>query len=291
VVLVSTKNMFLYNVLALNPEIDLVSLTPNEYHQGLSAGADVVIFDNFTPKEIPLCSAVYFSPQAGGPFAIEQTKKKPSTTGWADGHPLLRHVQMDTLLIDQAKILKPQANDVVLMGHFDGALMLLRPQGDNFLLGVGFDLAQTDFPMQAAFPIFMHNVVHIFSRKPEGEINTGYRLGQPVELTVTTGREKVVLANPLEQKVAVAVRMGRAIFRPGVPGFYTYADADSLRVFAASLLDEDESNLHATESGSLQPFPKTEKTYKAEALRPWLLLGALLLAAADMVLFLNGKLS
>jgi len=291
VVLVTNKNLFLYNALALNPEIDLMAVKPGEYHHGLSAAADVAVFDRFTPPEQPTCSAIYFYPSQGGPFAVSVVKKKPAMTGWADGHPVLRHVQMDTLYIESSKILKPQDKDVVLMGHYDGALMLLRVLGEQYLLGIGFDLAQTDFPLQAAFPIFMHNVIHVFSRKPEGEIQTGYRIGQPVDLAVTTGRERVVLLNPLEQKIAAPVRLGRAVFRPAVPGFYSYADADAVRVFAASLLDEDESNLTVTETGALTPFAKSDENVKAEAIRPWLLLAALLLAAFDMVMFLNGKLS
>ncbi len=291
VVLVTNKNLFLYNALALNPEIDMVSIRPEEYRHGLSSAADVVIFDRFTPPQEPVCSAMYFHPSPGGPFAVMNTKKKPAMTGWAEGHPLLRHVVMDTLQIDEARILKPAKDDVVLMGHFDGALMLLRPRGDTFLLGVGFDLAKTDLPLQSAFPIFIHNVVHIFSRKPEGEIDTGHRIGDRVDLTVTEGRERVVLVDPLENKIPVAVRGGRALYRPEMPGFYSYADAGALRVFAASLLDDKESDLTVTQAGALPAFDNEDGRGGIERIAPWLILAALLLAALDMVLFLNGKLS
>lgn len=291
VVLVTAKNLFLYNALALNPEIDMISIKPAAYRHGLSTAADVVIFDRFTPPQEPLCSAVYFHPAKDGPFGVMSTKKKPAMTGWAEGHPLLRHVVMDTLQIDEAQILKPGKDDVVLMGHFDGALMLLRPRAETFLLGIGFDLAKTDLPLQSAFPIFIHNVVHIFSRKPEGEIDTGHRIGDRVELTVTAGRERVVLVNPLEKKIPVAVRGGRALYRPEVPGFYTYADAGALRVFAASLLDEGESDLTVTQAGALPAFDNDDRSGGIEVISPWLILAALLLAALDMVLFLNGKLS
>ncbi|MHA1568863.1 MAG: vWA domain-containing protein [Alphaproteobacteria bacterium] len=291
VLLVSKKNVFLYNALALNPEIELTSIKPAEYQHGLTAEVDVAIFDMFTPPTVPICSAVYFHPGSAGPFQIVESKKKPAMTGWADGHPLLRHVSMDTLNIESARILAPQDGDVVLMGHFENALMLLRPRGEGYLLGVGFNLAKTDLPLQTAFPIFMHNVVHLFSQRPTEEEVTSYRLGEQVELYVTPGRPQVVLQDPLDKKIGVTVRAGLGLFRPTVPGFYTYADAEALRIFAASLLDEEESNLAVTDTGNLPVYEQETQEEAPDIPRPWLVLAALLLIAFDMVLFLNGKLA
>jgi len=291
VLLVTQKNLFLHNALALDPEVDLMSIGAAEYHHALSTMADVAVFDGYVPPQLPACNAVYFNPGPGSPFAIKEKKKKPAMTSWADGHPLLSHVQMDTMTIETASIFTPADKDVVLMGHYDGALILLRPQGDQFMLGVGLDLTQSDFPLQPAFPIFMHNVVHVFSHRPEEEVPTGYHLGERVDLTLAAGRQQVVLMDPLEKKIPLPVRGGRAFFRPAAPGFYTYAEGDALRVFAASLTDENESNLTVPPGDAPPVFPGRAKEKATEIIWPWLVLTALILAAADMVLFLNGKLS
>lgn len=291
VVLVTEKNLFLHNVLALNPEINLVAVKPAEYQHALSTQADVVVFDRFSPAMIPACSAVYFYPSSQGPFAIAETKKKPAMTSWAEGHPLLRHVRMDTLMIESSRLLIPREKDVVLMGHYEQALILLRPNEDNFLLGIGFDLAKTDLPLQSAFPIFMHNVIHVFARRPSEEPVTSYRLGERVELYVTPGRPRVLLVDPLQNQIKVPVRGGLGVFRPTVPGFHAYADGEATRIFAASLLDEDESNLTVQAASELTPFPINPKDNIPTVPRPWLVLAALALVAFDMVLFLNGKLS
>jgi von Willebrand factor type A domain len=289
VLLVTSKNVFLYNALALNPEISLASATPGQYTHAMSVGADVVVFDGFVPPQPPAASAVYFAPK-GGPFVVKGEKKDPAMTAWADGHPLLRHVTMDQLTIETAEILQPQAKDVVLMGHYEDALMLLREADGRFLLGIGFDLAKTDFPLQSAFPIFMHNVVHVFSRKPEGEIKTSYQIGEQVELAVTEGRERVVVQTPLDKKEAAPVRAGQAVYRPATPGFYRYADADAVRVFAVSLTDAAESNLQTPSATAMPAFAKRAGAVTAEIWWPWLVLLAMLLAALDMVLFFHGRL-
>ncbi|MDP8223287.1 MAG: VWA domain-containing protein [Candidatus Lernaella stagnicola] len=290
VVLVSNKNVFLYNALALNPEISLNSLSPGEYTHAMSVGADVVVFDRFAPKQLPACSAVYFGP-AGGPFASAGKKEDPAMTSWADGHPVLRHVTMDKLTIEETQVFQPQAKDVVLMGHYDNALMLLRESEGRFLLGVGFDLAATDFPLQSAFPIFMHNVVHVFSRRPEGEIRTSYQIGERVELAVTAGREQVVVKTPLDKKEVAPVRAGQAVYRPATPGFYQYADAGALRVFAVSLTEPAESDLTVGEVVAMPEVKRQTKAVTAEIWWPWLVLAALLLAALDTVLFFYGRLA
>ncbi len=290
VVLVTNKNAFLYNALALNPEISLTSVKPGEYTHATSVASDVVVFDHFVPPQLPACSGVFFAPQ-GGPFVSKGVKEKPAMTSWADGHPLLRHITMDQLTVEEALVFQPQTKDVVLMGHFENALMLLREVDGRFLLGVGFDLTKTDFPLQSAFPIFMHNVVHVFSRKPEGKIRTSYQIGERVELAVTAGRERVVVQTPLDKKEAAPVRAGQAVYRPATPGFYKYADADAVRVFAVSLTDAGESDLKTAPAVALPVFDKNPDTVTAEIWWPWLVLAALLLAAADVVLFLHGRLS
>jgi hypothetical protein len=288
VLLVADSNVFLNNALALNPEIELRSIKPGEYSPALAAGVDVVFFDRVTPAPPPT-NAVYFSAK-GGPFAVKETKKAPTMTSWADGHPLLQHVTMDNLTIEEAAILQVQSQDVVLMGHYDGALMLLRPNGDRFLLGVGFDLAKTDLPLQAAFPILMHNIANVFAGRGEGEIRTSYRLGEKVELGVTSGRPQLTLQDPLENKLTLPVRGGLAVYRPLVPGFHAYADGEALRVFAASLTDSDESNLSVTPGEAVPSFPTTASAVHAEVYWPYFVLAAMLLAVFDMVMFFYGRL-
>lgn len=293
VLLVHRDNKFLYNVLALNPEVELVSLTPGEYQQGLTAEADVAVFDQFSPPQPPLCSAVYFGAK-GAPFASSGVVENPAPTGWADGHPLLRHVAMDSMLIEKANILLPRDNDVVLMGHFEGALILLRVEEERFLLGIGFALEHTDFPLQMAFPIFMHNVIHVFAHQPEGDIRSGYQLGEKVELPVTPGREQVAVKVPgveKEKTITLTVRDGRATFRPKAPGFYMYEDGEALKVFAVSLTDAEESNLTVTPGAALPTFAARPENVAAESWWPYFILAALLLAFLDMVLFFYGRLA
>ncbi len=291
VLLVTKDNPFLYNALALNPEVGLTAIKPSEYQQGLSAAADVAFFDNFTPKTLPACNAVYFHPDAGGPFTIKEEKKKPEMTGWADGHPLLRHVKLDTLSIESSRVLVPGPADVVLMGCFENALMLLRPAGGRFLLGVGFDLTKTDLPLYSAFPIFLHNIVHVFSHQDTEDPMTNYRLGELVELHLSADKPAVIVVDPLRKQLNVAARGGLALFRPTTPGFYAYADAGTTRVFSANLLDEDESNLTVAKTSPAPAFPAESKNKTPEGPRPWLILAALSLIAVDMVLFFNGRIS
>ncbi len=292
VVLVTKNNPFLYNALALNPEVELQAVQPGEYQQGLTATAKVAIFDNYTPPTLPLCNAVYFHPAPGGPFQVlKDEKAKPETNGWADGHPLLRHVKLDTLAIETSRVLVPGPADVVLLGHYENALMLLHPAEGRFLLGIGFELTKTDLPLYSAFPILLHNIVQVFSHEVMEDPVTNYRLGELVELHLAGNKPAVTLVDPLQKQINVPVRGGLALFRPTVPGFYAYADAGVARVFAANLLDEEESNLTQAKPGALPEWKTVHQQQSAEGPRPWLILVALLLVAGDMVLFFNGRIS
>jgi len=291
VLLVTKKNPFLQNALALDPGVALKKITPDQYDRGASARFDVTVFDKFTPGQAPLSNAVYFSPAPGGPFAIKETKEDPAMTDWAGEHPVLRHVRMDQMTIKKARVLVPQAKDQVLMGHFNGALVLERKAAGRWMLAVGFALEDSDFPLQSAFPVFMHNVIRVYSARQKDEGPANFRVGESVEFPVSSQVGRIALQDPLGEESFLTGVGGRVRFVPSIPGFYSVGEGKEGLVFAVSLASEKESDLRVPAHGPGPTLDKDDQDSKAGIFWPYFIIAALVLAALDTVLFFGGRLS
>ncbi|MCS7065799.1 MAG: BatA and WFA domain-containing protein [Fimbriimonadales bacterium] len=248
VLLVGEGNFFLERALALEPNVQLdKSPTVPESERGNTAGGgnyDLIIFDG-TPIVPVKARAVMVIRSKGGPIAeLGGAIKLPRVATWERDHPLLRYVEMGNLLIDSAPRLSPAPWAKVLAESQQTPLIVAGEQAGRKWIGIGWDLLESDFPLQPGFPIFIANVLRWATSGRTSQAGFTVRTGTPFTLTTHPDEQQLTLKTPDGQSQTLRVNEGSLIV-PGAPkvGLYEAVGRRTRLKFAANLLDSDESNI------------------------------------------------
>lgn len=228
----------------------LERLTPEVYEEAATRGemefVDLVVFDRVVPRVLPRCASLHFGaiPAIEG---IEAGTEEPAAAGvvlWKRTHPVLRYVSLDTLVVAKAPPMRAIAglgSEELAQGP-QGALIALSERQGVRRLVVGFDLSQSNWPLQAGFPVFLASAVDYLTMRGEASIGESYRTAAPA-MVRATGAGEIVLRGPTEVRVNAVgpgeVRTG-AIPRSGV---YLADGPVSTRALAVNVADELESSL------------------------------------------------
>ncbi|BDI31847.1 hypothetical protein CCAX7_38980 [Capsulimonas corticalis] len=203
VLLVSSGNLFLERGLNIDPDVVLEEVAPSEFTASGKGGAgyDLVVFDAFLPKGA-LKPGNYLLFNALGPQSTFTSAGAPSeeATQIIDQdrtHPLMRYVDLSGLALAKSPTLQlalwaeslaeTQAGPLVAAGEHDGARVV----------GVGFDLGDSDWPLRVSFPIFLTNCVNwLTSTGGLGPASPDSIAGTVVSLTTPPGLSSVKITRP-----------------------------------------------------------------------------------------------
>lgn len=118
--------------------------------------------DDPRPLPVPDGATIVFDPfkNTTRPFAIESTRaiKRPSLRRHPSGGAITEGLVFKDVNMRRATAMKPAASDTVLLEHLGEAVALLRARDAGPLVVLGFDPAQSDLPLRAAFPLLMDRV-------------------------------------------------------------------------------------------------------------------------------------
>ncbi len=248
VLLVGEGNFFLERALALEPSVQLdKSPTVPDAERGNSVGGsayDLVIFDG-TPVVPVKARAVMTIRTRGGAIAeLSGTIKQPRVATWERDHPILRYVELSNLLIDNAPRLQPAPWAKVLAESQQTPLIVAGEHAGRKWLGIGWNLLESDFPLQPGFPIFVANVLRWATSERVSSAGFTVRTGAPFTLTTQPDEQQLTLKMPDGQTQTLRVNEGSLIV-PGAPrvGLYEVSGKRTRLKFAANLLDSDESSI------------------------------------------------
>lgn len=203
VLLVSNGNLFLERGLNIDPDVVLEELAPSEFAAAGKGGAgyDLVVLDAFLPKGA-LKPGNYLIFDAAGAQSTFTSAGAPSEeyTQIIDQertHPLMRYVDLSGLALAKSPTLQlapwaeslaeTQAGPLVAAGEHDGARVV----------GVGFDLGDSDWPLRVSFPIFLTNCVNwLTSTGGLGPASPDTIAGTVVSLTTPPGLTSVKITHP-----------------------------------------------------------------------------------------------
>jgi hypothetical protein len=189
----------------INPE----EATPAEYEKdpAMASKYDVVVFDDYTPPEVPTTSAIYFHPDADkSPVAIAKDLKDPHVTEVDEAHPVMRWVGLSDAHFDDTHVFAPdKAKGEVPLASMAGDPILVakRDQGHKYLV-FGFSLTASDIYLRVAFPLLLVNALDWFAGDDADLITTyatgvrqrvpldGAALVREAELTAPDGTTKVM---------------------------------------------------------------------------------------------------
>ena len=136
-----------------------------------------LVFDGVVPDDPPELPALYLDPDADGSFGtVEGRVENPAIDRTDPDEPLLRFVDLTTVHIGRARELSlvdgmravvetPRGNPLVAVGEVGGHRVGL----------IGFDLGESDLPLQVAFPLLMSNLTEVLLPEAEGILPSSMR--------------------------------------------------------------------------------------------------------------------
>lgn len=166
---------------------------------------DLLIFDGVAPSTPPAIPTICFgqSPSIPGLKATESTGPPVGVVLWDRAHPLLRAVTLDgviatrTLKFSLDRTLLPQGwSFAELVQGPDAPLMLFaESKGVGHVL-VGFSPADSNWPLQFSFPVFLANAVDALTLRAEGDIGRSVTTTQAARIRASGGPGAVVFKGP-----------------------------------------------------------------------------------------------
>lgn len=242
--LVTDGNLYLEGPLYLNSNLITTKTAPADYDPKLAY--DITIFDRVAPKTPDTGNFLYISPKAGpnSPWEIKKTIADPIITREKKNHPLLRWIGLKTLNIGAADQWKLTAKDRTLVSSALGVpILVTRNEGEKKIVGLSFDIRNSDFPLRVAFPVLLINLVDYFAYGDSGLLQS-YKTGNTWSVAVSQDATSASILTPDQQKNTAPVYNGRAIFYGEKTGIYEIRGEDFETVkIAANLSNIDESKI------------------------------------------------
>jgi len=153
--LVTRGNPDLQTLLKSDRSVELLVADPNNYRY--LPDVDVYIFDRFAPSMQPSKPAVIIgTPAVSWLRSGNGVVRKPKVTRWSDTHPIMRHVAMHDVSIQ--RVSRIDAENLTVIAAANEIPLIVASEKPKWVM-LTFDLNASDFPLQAGFPIFVHNVL------------------------------------------------------------------------------------------------------------------------------------
>jgi Ca-activated chloride channel homolog len=298
VLLFTRGNLFLESVLAALPNVAL-SKHDGPLLQDLAPLArthDIVVFDGIEPPRLPPGSFLLVDSVAPGlPFADAGRVARPGALV-SGSSALMRDVDLSAVRIDEARRVTVQGSGAGLQRLIwsrETALGLALLDDGLKVVYLGFDLARSNFPLQAAFPLFVSQSLAWLRPRGDGPVSTHVPAGASHSIALPATQPQVVVRMPSGHDETVPAKDGVArIDATGAAGIYRYAVEGAARQFAVSAADARESDIARRwlprDSGK-QDQTAAAGTQALLPLWPYLLALALLLLALEWGVWIGSR--
>lgn len=262
--------------------------------------ADLIIFDAVLPRPVPPVPSLSFG--AGLPSPGLYVEGAASQNGyfisWRRTHALLRDVSLDSIYVSHA-LPMPQAVPAAtgtlteLARGAAGPWIVELQQGAFRRILVAFDPADSTWPLNAGFPIFLAAAIDYLTLRADDHAGAMFTTGESAALDAPGIPGSLTLEGPSRIVVdsradAGPINLGR-LERAGVYRLTNSPDsaASTARSVAVNLLDETESALAVRDSVRVggETVAAQVSTSGPRELWPWAMLAALVLLSIEW--FLN----
>jgi hypothetical protein len=149
--------------------------------------ADVVLVDGVALPDGSLRPGawLFLAPLAGEtPFAVGEPSREPLVWRTAEGHPLVRDVDLATAYVSRAFPIEerdePGATARGLAFAEGKAVVAEGERGGVRWVAIGLDPEATDLPVRAALPLLLRNAVLALARAPGEPLEPHHRVGRPL---------------------------------------------------------------------------------------------------------------
>lgn len=244
VALVTNGNIFLQAALTLdkNRQVKQYPTVPDKL-----APHTVLVVDGQSVTELPPgVPTLLINVSAGNalPGKVSKTVQNSMVIDWDRRHPLLSHVDLTELRLQEAQILTPVSAATTIIETDAGPVALTDESFGRRLLQLGWDLRKSDFPLRPSFPIFINNALAWLSGDRERAQALNVRTGQLVRIPLPAGVGKqVTLTTPDNRKIQLTPENNvLTLDQLSKAGLYVIQYRNEKITLAANLLSDSESN-------------------------------------------------
>lgn len=264
---------------------------------------DLIVFDRVAPSTLPPVNSLHLGAwPASDPTAITLTRGSDASDAkgvmlWDRDDPILRDVGLDALRISGAAAfdIPPDIRGVRELARTnDGPVIIAIDQTGIRRVATAFPLRDSNWPVQASFPIFLANVVESLTMRGEDQAGRAFKTGQAVAIPTTGSAGRVILrgAGPDQSDLTASVGAGEraaSVGRIERVGIYRVEGdaASKTPAIAVNLLDATESTLGAPGELAVdgKPLPGVSRGTSPREIWPWLLIAAFALLSVEWILF------
>ena len=303
VLLISRGNFYLESVLKALPGVRLSKLDAVPSDDFALRRYDLVVLDGSTPDQTTtssLPSGNYLlinTVPPGLPFRANGSVTQPLIAGKSSSS-LLRQVDLTGLKIDAAQRVVIDSESPGLQRLFwskETALALALLQDERRLVYLGFDLMQSNFPLQAAFPLFISQSLSWLYPRAHRFASTQLAAGEAFPIKVPATATSVIIGTPSGTGLILKIDPDNPsplrFDATSEAGIYQYRVAGIERYFAVNLSDERESDIRPRavlperQAGADETGAEATKAQVVIALWPYLLGAALVLLTLEWCLW------
>ncbi len=282
--LVSDGNLYLEGPLYLNSNLVTTTTAIADYDPSIPY--DITVFDRVALKTPDAGNFFYIAPSGEfSPWPVQKTMNDPIVTRESKNHPLLRWIGMKTLNIGAADKWTLSSKDKTIVSSALGIpILVTRNDGDKKLVGLSFDVRNSDFPLRVAFPVLLINLIDYFAYG-DGGLMQSFRTGETWSVPVSKSAESATISVPSGETSTAPVYEGRAIFNGDEPGIYEISGEGFKTIkIAANLSNTFESNIEPSnlELGEQDILRDTSALiFERSELWIWAILAAFLLLIVE----------
>jgi Ca-activated chloride channel homolog len=252
VLLVSDGNVFLERALALRRGVRVTASTPARYTPELPRAQpyDLVVFDGFLPAGLPeRGSLLVLHPPPDNRLLPAHDDVPVSRMGpLRENDPLLADVPLAGVRVNRSRRLDVPVWADAVLGSPETPLLVVGEHGGRRIAVLGFDLHQSDLPLQPGFPVLVQHLLDWLV--PDAGVATPVvRVGEPAALAPLPEAQTVDVLTPDGRRVAVGPPVPVPPFGDtGTPGIYRVVQRDAsgqetVSPFAVNFLSPRESQL------------------------------------------------
>ncbi len=251
VLVVGPGSFFLQKALESLPGVTVHAAAEPEALKDAAGTHDVVVFDGVEPPPLEAGNFICFAAVPPNlPIRVTGQLARPSVTGWSRSNPLLESISLSGLTIGSALRLETGPGFTPLAVSHEEPLMLSWDQSGLKVLLVGFDPAQSDFPLRTGFPLLLANALTWFFPSWLNVQADQVQAGSPRALSVTgastAGASTLTVVKPDGAKDSVSAAGQTAeFFDTSQVGYYRVETGGQASEFAVSLSSEAESDIRS----------------------------------------------
>ena len=293
VLLVTQNNALLKAALRIQPNINLYETTPDKY---VDTGTfDLTVFDGYIPPKLPNGSLFIVNPPNGTyPFGTsgQETAVSHINAG-NDPLNLLNAVDLGSIhVLRSSHQLKLASWMSPLITAPETPLLAVGENASQRVAVLGFDLHDSDLPLQYSFPVLISNLVNWFLPQPVGN-NGQVTAGTPVSIQSWPGADKITITSPDGKSVQVGppVTPYSNTNQVGIYQVSQHVRGQTLNgAFTVNLFDPQQSNLTpapalpVVNSTNFAPGSATV-SHELREIWPWIAALLLLILCAEWWLF------